>query len=57
MDALYQYWKDKYSPAELIEHIDIDMDDLLFLLQDYVEENLDDYRADIEEIFGYADNG
>ncbi len=54
MDALLTYWKDKYSPAELVEHMDISMDDLLFCLLDFIEENINDYREDIEEIYGYA---
>lgn len=56
MDTLEQYWKDKFSPAELVEHIGISMEDLLFCIGDWVEENLDQFRDDIEEIYGYTEN-
>lgn len=55
LEALIKYWKDKYSPAELVEHIGISMDDLLYILEDWVEENLNDFKEDVELIFGYGD--
>lgn len=54
MEALLKFWEDKYTPAELVEHLDISMEDLLYILTDYIEENLDKYREDIETIYGYS---
>lgn len=55
MDALIKYWEDKYTPAELVEHLGISMDDLLFCLTDWCEEHLNDFREDVETIFGYGE--
>jgi len=53
MEALIKYWNDKFSPAELVEHINITMDDLLYILEDsgWVHANLDDFREDFENIY------
>lgn len=55
MEALRNYWNDKYTPAELVEHIGISMEDLLFCLEDYIDENLNQFKDDVEEIFGYSE--
>jgi hypothetical protein len=54
MEALIKYWNDKFSPEELIEHIGISMEDLLYVLQDsgWVESNLNEFRTDCETIYG-----
>ena len=53
MEALIKYWNDKFSPAELVEHINISMDDLLYILEDsgWVRTNFDDFREDFENIY------
>ena len=53
MEALIKYWNDKFSPAELVEHINISMDDLLYILEDsgWVHANVDDFKEDFENIY------
>ena len=54
-DALTRHWKDKYTPEELVEHINISMDDLMFCLLDWIEEHTEDFQEDYENIFGYGE--
>lgn len=56
MDALLKYWTDKYSPSELIDHVGISMEDLQFCLMNWFEEHLDDFKEDVETIFGYGED-
>jgi hypothetical protein len=55
MDALKLYFKDKYTSTELVEHIDISMDDLLWILTDWLEEHTEDFQKDYEVIFNMGD--
>lgn len=56
MEALIQYWKDRYTPEELVQHLNIPMDDLTYLLADWIRDNLDKFREDVEFIYGIGDD-
>ena len=53
MEALIKYWGDKFSPEELVEHIGISMQDLLWILEDsgWVRVNFDSFKEDFEQIY------
>jgi hypothetical protein len=53
MEALIKYWGDKFTPEELIEHIGISMQDLLYILEEsgWARCNIDDFKADFEQIY------
>lgn len=53
MEAILKYWSDRFTPEELIDHIGISMEDLLWILDEsgWVEANLDCFREDFEKIY------
>ena len=53
MEALIKYWNDKFTPEELVEHIGISMQDLLWILEDsgWVRNNFDEFKEDFEYIY------
>ena len=57
MEALIKYWGDRFTPEELIEHIGISMQDLLYILEEsgWVRCNADDFQEDFENIYKVGD--
>jgi hypothetical protein len=53
MEALLKYWSDRFTPEELVEHIEISMQDLLWILEDsgWVRTNADNFKEDFERIY------
>ena len=53
MEALIKYWSDTYTPEELVEHIGISMQDLLYILEEsgWVRSNMDDFEEDFKQIY------
>ena len=53
MEALIKYWGDKFTPEELVEHIGISMQDLLYILEEsgWARANIDDFEEDFKQIY------
>ena len=58
MDALIKYWGDRFTPEELVEHIGMSMQDLLWILKDtgWIRANMDNFREDFEKIYEIGDD-
>ena len=53
MEALIKYWGDRFTPEELVEHIGISLQDLLYILEEsgWVRCNMDEFQEDFEKIY------
>lgn len=51
MEALIKYYMDRFTPEELVEHIDIPMRDLTDCLYYWLSENREKFREDFELIY------
>jgi hypothetical protein len=51
MEALYKYFIDRYTPAELVEHIDVPMEVLVDALSNWLAENRENFQEDFEYIY------
>jgi len=56
LNDLMEYYRDRYDPAELVEHLDITIDDLLDALVGWFENNEDKVQEDLEHITGYRED-
>ena len=50
LDGLIEYYRDRFEPSELIEHLGISFDDLQEFLEDWISENTDAIMEDLEHI-------
>jgi hypothetical protein len=48
-----EYYKDRYDPAELVEHLDISIEDLLDALVGWFDNNEDLLQDDLEIITNF----
>ena len=55
-DELIEYYRDKYESAELVEHLGIPIDDLLILIEDWIDENPNAIEADLEYITKFEED-
>jgi len=56
LSALMEYYKDCYDPAELVEHLDISIEDLLDALVGWFDNNEDLLQDDLEIITNFKED-
>jgi len=55
-EKLIDIWKDRYSPPEFVEHIGIDIEELVQELYPWLLDNADQFADEIEETFVLEEN-
>lgn len=51
MEALFKYYIDRFTPTELVEHIDVPMEVLVDALSNWLSENRENFQEDFEFIY------
>jgi hypothetical protein len=58
LEALLRYYSDRFEPTELVEHLDIDIEDLLGCLEDWIKYKMNmenAFQEDLEHITTYGE--
>ena len=56
LSKLLEYYKDRYDPAELVEHLDMSIEDLLSCIESWLEEDHEVVQEDLEHITKFEED-
>jgi hypothetical protein len=58
LNGLIEYYKDRYDPAELVDHLNIPLDDLITFVEEWIKDNQQNetVQEDLEHITNFEED-